>query len=226
MESTTVALCMGPPGTGKTTYQRLVAQRLAELSGQKWLYVDNEWHFTRKMRVQCSRRSGIALDTPEYTEAFGLLGREGYEELIAHLAAQGVNVLATAPYEDLNYQHDGRTKYQFLVDTAFPQFTLKMVYLLLWPTSMPELDSTSVLTDPSMEEIEKLVHQRLFDRASHENAQRVLDMPKLRLPDYYRKRAALVLRTVETCGVPLVKIRPNDGTKDIVDRIAAALIAP
>ena len=219
-------LLCGPPGSGKTTIEEAVAARLELSSNKRWIYFDNEWHFTRKMRVRCAQQSKIALDTPEYTEAFGLLGREGYQELLVHLARQRLNILATAPFEDLTYESGGQPRYRELVDSVFAAFEFKLVYILLWPASMPVLNSQSVLTDPSMDEIESIVHARLFNRSVNDTAQRMLDMPKLRMPNYYRQRASLVLKSVEQFGLPLVKIYPEEAMESIVERVTRALSAP
>ncbi len=223
---TEVRLLLGPPGTGKTTYGPDVAVQLGKRSGKRWLYLDNEWGFTRKQRVRCSRRSNIPLDTPEFTDVFGIAGREAYQDLIANVARQGINVLATAPFEDMVYESNGLPRYQELKEVVFSEFDFGVAYILLWPSARPVLNSQTILTDPSMLEIESIVRDRLFDRSVNDSDQRILDTPKLKLEDYYRQRAALVLRTIERFQLPLVKIEPDQERASTIERIVGALVAP
>lgn len=203
-----------------------VASKLGAATGKLFTYVDNEWVFTRKQRVNCSRASKIPLDSPEYTKAFGLAGREAYQGLIANLARQNINVLATAPWEDLGYESNGVPRYTELTEIVFAEFQLRIVYILLWPESNPDLDFENVMTHESMLEIEQIVHDRLFDRSLNDTDQRTLDLPKLRTKTYYRERAALVLDSVARFNVPLVKIFPNDAPDQVVDKVVAAFTSP
>lgn len=209
-----------PPGTGKTLVGPLVAERLTARTGKKWIFVDNEWGFTPEMRVECSLRSGLALDTPEFARAFNRLGQIAFQAMIVKLASQGVNVLFVGPFEDLTAMIGDKNVLQVL-QAQFAAFKFLFHYLLLWPD---EARSEEIADPAIMVEVESEIRRRLLDRGAEGSIQRQLDAPKIADASYYQKRALKVINSAKELNLEITRSSVGERPESVADSIAEALL--
>ncbi len=209
-----------PPGTGKTLLGPQIAAELSRRLITPWVFLDNEWGFTPEMRVECSVRSGLALDTPEFARAFNKWGQIAFQATIAKIAAQGINVLFVAPMEDLTAPVGDRNVYEVL-KSQFADFDFRFQYLLLWPGDVP----SEKIADPAiMEPVETEIRRRLIARGAEGSPQRMLDQPKIGDANYYQKRAMKVLHSASKLDLNIVQASIGEAAEPIVQRIVDAFL--
>lgn len=209
-----------PPGDGKTLVGPLIADKLSRRTLKQWIFLDNEWGFTPEMRVECSVRSGLALDTPEFARAFNRLGQIAYQAMIAKVAAQGVNVLFVGPFEDLTAPIGDKNVLEVLKQ-QFAAFDFRFHYLLLWPDEATEEE----IADPAiMQPVEEEIRRRLIARGPEGSIQRQLDAPKIADPNYFQKRALKVINSARKLGLPITRASIGESADSIADRIVEAYL--
>lgn len=208
-----------PPGTGKSAFGKLVADGIARRTGKPTLFIDNEWGFTREMRVECSLQSGLQLDTPEFARAFNRLGQIGYQAMIQNIAAQGVNVVFVGPFEDLTAKIGEKTVLEVL-QAQFAEFKFKFHYVLMCPD---EARLEELSDDDIMAPVEAEIRDRLLARSEGNPVQARLDEPKLRDPNYYRKRAVKVVHSAKTLNIGITRHSIGELPESVAAAVCEAL---
>lgn len=221
IEQTEVVGIGAPPGTGKTVIGPMVASLLSEATGKKWIFWDNEWGFTPEMRVECSVRSGLALDTPEFARAFNRLGQIAFQAAIVKLASQGVNVVFVGPFEDLTAKIGDKNVLEVL-QAQFAAFAFRFHYLLLWPDEA----TADEISDPKiMADVESEIRRRLEERGAEGSIQRHLDGPKIANPRYYQERALKVINSAKQLNLGITRASIGQRPDSIANEIVTALLA-
>ncbi len=191
------------PSVGKSTVAPLLRQLLSEGSKLPWISLDNEVNgFSSRMRVLCSERSGIKLDTPEFARSFNLRAQLDYQISARALAEQGFNVLLQGPFENLFAEVGGKKLWDKMREDDFAGYDLAVAYLLPWSVAAVSGDINLALCDPGFawDEVTGLIRLRLDGRAGKDEVQPILDAPKLADPDYARGRLSLCVRSIMECG--------------------------
>jgi energy-coupling factor transporter ATP-binding protein EcfA2 len=203
-----VILLSGAPGVGKTTCLKELVELLKRQppSGAPVIVLDNEDVFTRDLRVTCSEKSGLALDSREFAVHFNRTGQLAYQALCRKLAGQGqgFTVVMPGPFENLTtnmpVKKEGTEEEETLplLRLMERQFERKIEFfqLLLLPQG-ETVNSGNVMDLESMLPIEQEVQNRLQARDDRGGVQSALDADKVSDPQYYRKRLRQQLLTAE-----------------------------
>lgn len=215
-----VLLLGAPPLTGKSTMLESLRNALGVTTGERWLTLDNEDVFTMGMRVLCSEASGVDLAAPEF-KRFNREGQLAYQRLARKLALQGCNVVMPGPFEDLSPLVEGKPLLH-LMQEQFAPVELIARYVLLWPAGDEPLDAGSILTSPAMVPVEEEIQRRRLQRSDGEGPQAKLDADK-QSSDYYRQRAARVLRSALALNIPVIQARIGEAPALIARRVADSL---
>jgi hypothetical protein len=208
-----VILLSGAPGVGKTSALEALKNflRVSRPMGSAVIVLDNEDVFTRELRVVSSEKSGLALDSKDFAQSFNRAGQLAYQGLCRKLAAQGFTVLMPGPFENLRAEIPVGDEKVPLLQLMQRQFGGDIVFgqLLLVPEAT-EVNSSNVMTLPSMLPIEEEIQKRLKGR-QQDATQRALDADKIGDPEYYRKRLQQQLLTAEMFPSEIIKIQTHIG---------------
>jgi hypothetical protein len=215
----------GAPGVGKTTalQELMVILQSGEPLQPPVLVEDNEWAFSMDMRKLCAEKSGMAMNSPDFVRSFNRQGQLDYQAGCRKRAAQGFKVIMPGPFEDLTSLITVGDKQFPLFEKMYSDFggLLKFFQLLLGPRNV-EINSTNVMDEPGMLEIEKVIQERIASRAANGEAQILLDADKHE-PDYYRKRLKKQLITSEQFPqVTRIWTYPDETPKQVATKLLAA----
>ena len=212
-----VILLSGAPGVGKTACLSALTGMIASYPpmGNSVVILDNEDVFTRQMRVLCSERSGLALDSKEFAGSFNRSGQMAYQGLCRKLAAQGFTVLMPGPFENLRAEIPVGEEKIPLLRLMQEQFGGRIVFaqLMLVPKNV-EVTSSNVMSLPSMLPIEEEIQRRLKGRQT-DATQRALDADKIGDQEYYRKRLSQQILTAEMFPSEIIQIRTHLGENSL-----------
>lgn len=204
-----VILLSGAPGIGKTTAMNALKKLISATppNGYPVIVLDNEDVFTRDMRVLCSQKSGLALDSKEFAGSFNRTGQMAYQALCRNLAAQGYTVLMPGPFENLRAEIPVGDEKVPLLRLMQEQFGGNIVFgQLLMVPGVTEVNSGNVMSLPSMIPIEEEIQRRLRGR-QNDATQQALDADKIGDPEYYRRRLLQQLLTAEMFPSDVIQIR-------------------
>lgn len=199
----------GPPGTGKSEFAQTIVRRMQLYAHVPVCLMDGDMFFTPHARVHMSILSEVELDTPEFAREFNLPAQLRFQKLVRLAAEEGLIVLATAPFENVYCEVGGKPLWTKMVEDDFAGFDITMTYVLLTGDE---------------QKVELEVNRRLRLRAERSKYQEKLDAKKILDPSYYSKRAALVRKSVETFGFPLIEAQIGEDPALVAERIANSII--
>jgi hypothetical protein len=201
----------GPPGTGKSSYSKGIVQEVQKFAEMPVCILDGDMFYSPMRRILDSERSGIPLDTPEFAREFNLPAQLKFQRIIRSVADQRLLVIATAPFENMYGEVLGQPLWSKMKTQDFSDYDIGLSYVLLTGDE---------------QKVENEIKRRLLGRGIHSRDvyQAKLDEPKIADPAYYSKRAALVRKSVETFGFPLVEAAIDEDPQSVSIRIAKKIV--
>lgn len=224
-----IRLIGAPPASGKSAVKAALAEEL----GAGWLVLEHEQVFTPEMRVKTAELAGIELSSKEFVLGANLPGQLAFQALLRSIADTGLNVVGMGPFENVFSEVNGVRLWRKMTTEDFGQYDLGLVYFLVAPNSgdcwgsddpRPPSIYNRDDRDDYRAEVEQEIQRRLQSRANKSPYQAKMDADKVGVPDYYLRRVALVCRSAETFGLPLLSYGFNTSPREFAKRLAAVVL--